>query len=363
MTKTRFALVGGGWRASFYARIAREMPDRFELAASFLRNEEKRTAWGQKWGGRLLGSLEELKGSDIDFVVLAVAKKESTPILLRLMELGIPILCETPPALTLDGLNAVWQKALSTGTVVQVAEQYPYQPLYSAYKAVIRSGMLGEVSSVSISTVHSYHAAAVIRFLLDLGFQDAVITGERFFQPVRKTADRSGLIRGGEMVSARRDLVTFRFAQGKTAFFDFSNEQYYSAIRNRRIVVQGDSGEIDGNTVCSINSRGIPVVQTIERRDLGVNNNHQWSHCDLSLGSDILYSDPFFGYRFNDDEIAVAVCMDRMGRLCGGEKVTVYPLPDALQDAYFASVMTQALQHPLERVETSRQAWAAGARD
>ena len=41
MKKFRFVIVGSGWRSLFYVRIAKEMPEVFEVAALLCRSEEK----------------------------------------------------------------------------------------------------------------------------------------------------------------------------------------------------------------------------------------------------------------------------------------------------------------------------------
>ena len=41
MGKYRFVIVGTGWRAMYYVRIARALPDVFELCTMLSRSEEK----------------------------------------------------------------------------------------------------------------------------------------------------------------------------------------------------------------------------------------------------------------------------------------------------------------------------------
>ena len=58
----------------------------------------------------------------------------------------------------------------------------------------------------------------------------------------------------------------------------------------------------------------------------------------------------------NEDETAIACFLDRMqGYLAGGAEV--YPLADALQDAYLALLMERALAAPGQPVESTPQPW------
>ena len=58
----------------------------------------------------------------------------------------------------------------------------------------------------------------------------------------------------------------------------------------------------------------------------------------------------------NEDETAIACYLDRMqDYLAGGAEV--YPLAEALQDAYLSLLMEQALQQPGRVVESKPQPW------
>ncbi|MBP5756050.1 MAG: hypothetical protein J6W39_00540 [Spirochaetales bacterium] len=48
MDKTRFIIVGSGWRSLYYVRIAKALPDRFELCAMLCRTEERHRGWPVK---------------------------------------------------------------------------------------------------------------------------------------------------------------------------------------------------------------------------------------------------------------------------------------------------------------------------
>ena len=50
MKPIEFAIVGAGWRAEFFLRIARTLPDRFRIAGMAVRNGERGKAVEAAWG-------------------------------------------------------------------------------------------------------------------------------------------------------------------------------------------------------------------------------------------------------------------------------------------------------------------------
>lgn len=357
MGKIRFALIGGGWRAEFYARIARAMPNLFEVTGVLLRSAQKEAYWADEYRVPAFCTLDALVGTRPDFYVLCIGKPDIADFLCEMMRRGLPVLCETPPAVTEENLHTIWQLSRQTQTPVLVAEQYFHQPFYACWAEAIRRGMIGEVSNLSVSAVHEYHAVSLIRRFLQTGFENATLCGKRFHFPVRKTDSRQGMCIDGTSTSAQRDVLTFEFESGRVAFFDFSPVQYHSYIRTRHFSVQGDRGEIDDLCIRTINAQNEPAVGVQQRLDLGVYNNLEWSHFGIAVNGEFLYKSPFPKARINDDEIAVAACVEDMGQ-CLHTGKTAYPLREALQDAYIALCMEQALTHPYEAVRTKTQPWA-----
>ena len=109
---------------------------------------------------------------------------------------------------------------------------------------------------------------------------------------------------------------TLEFAGGGTAFLDFNGVQYHSYLRSTHTSVQGERGEVFDDTLRCLDAAGEPVCRQL-----------------TPLPDPLAAAAAQAG--LNEDETAIACFLDRMqGYLAGGAEV--YPLADALQDAYLA---------------------------
>ena len=117
MMKIRFGMVGAGWRGEFFARIAQELPEQFELTGTWLHSPEKAEAWQKRFGGRIARTPAELLEDKPDFLVQAVAKTALTGMLMELMDLEVPILCETTPFIPVSYTHLdVYKRQLTTSS-------------------------------------------------------------------------------------------------------------------------------------------------------------------------------------------------------------------------------------------------------
>lgn len=340
----RFALIGGGWRAEFYARIARALPDRFELVCTYLRDKEKLNDWCARFGGSAAASLGELSSYEPDFIVVSLPTDVQADMLGELLDMNIPLLCETPLWRGAETMEKVTALAKGREHLIDTAEQYMDWPMYRAWKNIIDLGLIGNVWSVTAGALHGYHAVSAIRALLGTGFEKVRMIGFSRKYPIVKTGDRSGIVYNGPMSEYTRDTVQMDFESGKTALYDFTGELHHTRIMERTFVIRGDRGEISWDTVRYLNSDGMPVTQRIERDMLGYNDNNKLCLNALTLGERYLWRNPFGYARLNDDELAVACLMDRMGRRSRGENVTAYPFSESVRDAEVSQALYASAQ-------------------
>lgn len=335
-------IIGYGWRAQFYYRIAKALPDEFEVCAALVRTKERASQIESEQGVFATDRLTEALAKAPDFAVLCINRSGTRQYLEMLAEHGVPVLCETPPAKDIPELGALMEGITARGGKVQVAEQYFLQPLYAALLRIISQGVIGEVSNISLSAVHGYHAVSIFRKVLGVGFSTCRITGRRFLFPVTVTGSRDGVDTSGTIKRAKRNIVTFEFENDKTAFLDFASEQYHSSIRTRRLNIQGVRGEINDMTLRCLNADNEAYTSSLHRIDDGIYDNNGWTHRGIQWGDAFVYRNPFAGARLNDDEIAIADCLRHMKRYVDtGEEF--YPLAEALQDTYLAFLMEEAI--------------------
>lgn len=347
----RFALIGGGWRAEFYARAALALPDRFSLIGTWMRNPEKNAEWTRRFGGRAAGSIKELAAMNPEFIVVSLPTETQVEMLEELLSYNIPLLLETPLGRSAEALEKVRRISAGRTHLINTAEQYLEWPLYRAWTEIINAGLIGNVNSVSISALHGYHAASLIRAYLGAGFGKCRAIGQSLEYPIVKTGDRGGVVTGNEMQKYRRDIVSLTFENGKHALYDFTGEQYHSLIRERHAIIDGDRGQIDWDTVRYVTKDGIAVTQKIQNFTMGVNNNNMLCLINLTMGERVLYSNPFTYARLNDDEISVAVLMDKMGRKSRGEAIEAYSFEESMRDAEIANLMNEAAANPFTVIE------------
>jgi predicted dehydrogenase len=357
MDQTSYGIVGGGWRAEFYLRIAQALPQRFRVGGMMVRNEAKGQALEARWGVRTyrtLGELLEVPG--LDFVVVSVPWPVTPLILGELAQHGMPALSETPPAPDLAGLIAL-HDLTRQGARIQVAEQYAFQPLHAARLALVRSGRLGRVSQAQVSAAHGYHGLSLLRQLLGVTFEETGVWARQFVSPIVSGPGRGGPPTTEEITTSRQTIAYLDFGD-RLGVFDFAGDQYFSWIRSERVLVRGDRGEIKDRQLSYLRDFQTPIYSELQRVDTGHYGSLEgYYHKGILAAGEWVYENPFVPARLADDEIAVATCLERMGAYAAGGP-SFYGLPEASQDHYLNLMIGEAVETG-ERVVARPQPWAS----
>ncbi|ANS75728.1 oxidoreductase [Paenibacillus yonginensis] len=357
----KFGLIGGaGFRAQYFLRIARALPDRFQVSGMVVRDEAKGRQMETEWGTSSYRTLDELLAKETpDFVVVAVSGSGASEYLLKLAELGMPVLAETPPASALNELEALLDRAASLNARIQVAEQYQFHPVQQARLALIRSGKLGRITETTVSISHMYHGVSLIRRMLGKSFEAVKIKAMRFESEWVQGPTRSGPPQADQMVPMQRDLAWLDFGDA-LGIYDFTKDQHRSWIRSNHLSVRGERGEIFDLRVLLQPEDRIPRQLELKRVNKGEYENQEGYFLQgILCGEEWLYTNPFVPARLYDDEIAIAACLQQMADYIAGGPA-FYGLEEAAQDCYLGWMIEQAIQTG-ETVTASKPRWAQPA--
>lgn len=332
---TSFAIVGSGWRAEYFWRLAAAL-DGLTCVGVVSR------------GPRDLPvpvhlSLDEcIAAARPDFVVTAVPWAVTPSLVVELVERGVPVLAETPPAPDQDGLRGLWRKVGERG-LVQVAEQYTRMPAHAARIALVRSGVIGDPTRVDVSSTHQYHAVSLIRSLLGVGRGPAEVRAVRTTAPLADPLSRAGWADPVEIKQATTTIATISFQDGGFGLYDFTDNQWHNQLLMRRLLVRGTLGELRDQDVVRLAADRTIVRSPIMRRQTGYDLDLDGFDTDhITFGSDVLYRNPYQGQRWNDEEIAIASLLQDTAAWVAGSGPEPYPLADGIHDHRMALAIEEA---------------------
>lgn len=317
---TKFVLCGTGWRAEFFMRIAKALPEQFAISAIYTRREDKALELtGQ--GYNTTTKLETALSFDHEAVIVASGNEGFLSLLKFLDARHETILSETTfLALSEEELREV-EKIKGFAL-----EQYWHNPLYASIKKVLPK--IGEVSSVYLSALHNHHAASIMRGIFgNIGIKEVRRLLEQKAVCV-KTASRAGMDRSGEKQDYTRKITAVEFVTGQVFITDFSSNQYHSYIVPSRVEIRGQRGVITEQGVTYVDEAGFPVELPFVFHTDDAKNNQQLSLSHVTAGAEVVFENEFYPSNFNYDEIAIASMLKEFsqGRL-------EYSIREAVEDA------------------------------
>lgn len=357
MKKAVFGIVGAGWRAEFFLRAARELPEYFQVSIVVERNPEKAEKLSRKWGVKVLPNLEALAEcrDEVEFIVMCLSPSVMPEMLIKASDLGFYVLSETFAFETAEAIEEYYNQ-IKEPSKIQFAEQYWLRPAHMARLSVIESGILGNVTQAQISVGHGYHGTSLLRKYLNAGFAECEIKAWEFKNPIVEGPGRNGYPEEEKIIEDKQQFAVLDFG-GKWGVFDFTEEQYFSKIRGSRVLIRGERGEIENNTVRCLKDFKTPVEYTMTRCASGIDEGLGAPVIDgIQAGGEWVYKNPFGRPRLSDEEIAVAAAVWKMHEyVCSG--TVFYSLEEACQDQYLDCMIRKSAALG-QSVKVKKRCWA-----
>jgi predicted dehydrogenase len=330
-----FAVIGSGFRSAIFASVAAGLAG-IDCVGMVTRRPRELPV-------EAYGSVDALLAAhSVDFVVTSVPVAVTPQVIADCVSRGLPVLAETPPAVSSDEVVQLWSE-VGAADLVQVAEQYHLMPLHAARLAAVQAGLVGRVSQVHASSTQLYHAVSLIRAFLGVGREAATVRASAFAAPLMDPLNRGGWT--GDMAprDAVTTLATLDFGDGRSGLYDYTDNQTRNLLRHRRLLVRGSHGELSDSSVVRLLDATTITTSAFTRRQTGHDldqNGYATDH--IALGNDVYWRNPWPDQRWTDDELAVATLLTRMAAWVEGAGSAPYPLVEACTDQLLALAITDA---------------------
>jgi Oxidoreductase family, NAD-binding Rossmann fold len=351
----RFGLVGTGWRAEFFLRIAKMRPDLFQVAGLVGNTRSKTEALASRFSVPVFDDIKSLCSNGRPaFVVTSVTWAAAPQVLAELVGFNMPVLSETPPAPNTAALYDLW-RSIGASAPVQIAEQYAFQPHHTARLNLVYSGRLGEVSQAQVSVAHGYHGINLMRRYLGVGAEACTITARRIGFAQVDGATRTGPPTQETSRQITQTLAWFDWGS-RLGVFDFT-DQYFSYIRDQRLLVRGSRGELFNDSAVYLKDHVTPIRVYFERHEGGAQGNLEGKYLKgIQCGEDWLYRNLYAPATMSDDEIAIATCLSLMGDYATTGQ-PFYGLAEACEETYLSFLLDKAVAEGTPQTTDPARPW------
>lgn len=320
-------LLGTGWRAHFYMRISRMLPDILSIPAVLTRKKE-RAEEIEREGFRVFTDIDEVLAVDHDAIIISSGKEGYHETLSRLHAGGERIVSET----TLLSLSDEELDKVSSFSGL-VMEQYQFTPLFSSVLKVL-SSLEEKPDQLYLSGLHNHHSASMARRILASGHHmPEEVSSITFPSRIIKTGTRKGLDLSGEVESYERSVRMMKL-DGALFIHDFSSNQYHSYLMEKRFEIRCQDMIITERGVSTVDGSGYPVFTPFQfhRDDRVGNGTLALSH--VSLGDRTVFVNPYYPLNMNDDEIAMTMMIESFDK--GND---LYPFREGVMDARIGKLL------------------------
>ena len=230
------AVLGCGRIGVMHARNIANHP-RARLATVFDIHQPSADRVAAELGVKTSKSIEEVLASpDVDAILIATSTNTHADILELAVAAGKPILCEKPIDLSLERVNACWEKIRDKNVPIMLGFVRRFDPGHRATRDAVRRGDIGELHQVMITsrdpgmapdaylrvsggifrdmTIHDFDMA---RFVLGEEVTEVYATGSRLINPALMN----------ELQDYDTVCVTMRTASGKQCVINNSRQAAY----------------------------------------------------------------------------------------------------------------------------------------
>jgi predicted dehydrogenase len=325
----RLVLIGAGKRINYlYLPILRSLAEEVSIAGVWSRSEGSARQLGERLGVRWYTDMDRLVAETAPQLgIVSTSYGANGTVGLQAVDHGLHVLLETPIAHKLSEADAIIASAARQGLKIEVAEQYHYHPNEQIKLRLIASGLFGRVyTSFNDFSCHGYHGMSVMRSYLGFDAIPLQVTGVvRSFDLAPAWSPLSG------RREARRETQehgTVEFADGRLGIYHWTDVGYDSPLRwwrssrflgEKGMAISTGMGAEPQEWLALLGPDGeAPHLIALERRWEWLAGGTLKSIVAHTADPDlpaVTWENPLYssmlraGVQWNDDQLAVALCL------------------------------------------------------
>ncbi len=360
MSKLNIALIGAGGRG-VAVRLShiRIMDDVFNLVAICDSDEEKAKKIASDLGVCAYGRVQDLVANeDLDIVAVSTPGDSHHAICVYLAEHGVNIIVETPVAATAALADLIIDAVDKNGVKLEVAENYPREPVHLMKCKIISEGLIGDVLRVyGLFQTGGYHIISSLRMLA--GAEATRVTGISMHNPIPRVNVSS--VR--QYTSENWTMGIIDFANGAIAINAYSALYHGHALGRKGktlFQVDGTTGTIIENDVYLTTeeqrlSGGKATAYPIKSVTKEVDGARILDRVEIETEPKVTWENPYPRYRSGG--LAIIEEMDSIAQAVINDQPTRYGVREGRKDMEIQMAMgesgrlgRQPIELPLKEV-------------
>jgi len=352
--RIRFALVGGSARSEYlYGPLLTLLTEEVDLVAVWSRSEARAQTLGQKLRVPWFTDLELLtRDTAPQAAVVSVKSEANGEVGLRVIDLGLHCLLETPVAQDLVEADRIIDRAREMGVKVEVAEQYYRRPIEQLKLALLAAGTFGRVLVAENDFMgHAYHGVSLIRSYV--GFDTPVDSVSAFSGEFDVAPHYAWITKSSGPRREEWQHGMLRFADGRLGIFNWSSLAYDSGLRwwrSTRFFAERGQAIGDRLTIVSKDGRDPEPIE-VERRFHNVGGMETLSEVVAHTDPEVRWLNPFRAYYMDDEMIATASSLTSLVRAVRDDKAPEYGPDQARLDQEVSLAMAESSRRGGEPVQ------------
>jgi choline dehydrogenase-like flavoprotein len=322
--RLKVGLVGAGKRISeLYLPILQQLSSHYEIVGVASRSPESSRRLESKTGiGSFRDARDLVERQRPGLLIVAISDTVNEATISQLLDLGVPILSETPLAWTAAGVRSIISKATANKVMLGVAEQFPFLPLEQFRKQLIDLGLFGEIyAAFNDFHSYSYHGIAQLR---------------RYITGVPTSVRNVEYARGSD-IRWQSGSITFSDGAVLLHHYALSGPSFQPSVH-----FHGTHGAMVDYQITTL-SDGDTKTSLAVREENPSGSLKSISAVLPNVGT-ITWNNPFAECNFSDEQIAVATVLKGMTNGTAGVSRPIYTAEEFLADIE----IVQALRYSAE---------------